>query len=162
MDSLNNMRQKEGNMKLGGKIEQTDILQTPKLKENPFSLPQAYFTCVEEELNAKIKASDKENIIVDEPSRFGLLKASFALTIVFGIIIGLGYLVLDLTNTSQIKSNIELAQQNEDILNNDNTILADSLSKEFGLKNDNAIKTEDIEEYLLDSNISIITLASLE
>lgn len=72
---------------------QKDILQESILKENPFSVPDGYFSALENSVQEKIhKPASHARIF------YMKLKPVLLLALTFGIIAGLGYGVSTLTN----------------------------------------------------------------
>ena len=124
--------------------KERDILQNANLKENPFSVPQGYFSSVEEAVHQKIHKEEKVNPLVS------FFKTSIALASVFGIIFGLGYGAMYLTNTLDTNTSATQAPvyaSNEEENTDEFTISASE---------------EEIEQYLIDSDLSISALAALE
>ncbi|MBR7157673.1 MAG: hypothetical protein IKD16_04680 [Bacteroidales bacterium] len=157
-------------------IEQ-DILERASLRENPYSLPQGYFAMVEDSVQKRIHNQESaipQNRLVE------MLKPCLMLAITFGVIFGLGYGAMYVTGTTsqneerplivQESSNDESSNQLEDdsffdtvpsitIIESLAEAESDDSFSEF--ENDQANK-DNIEQYLIESNISLITLASLE
>lgn len=124
--------------------KERDILQNANLKENPFSVPQGYFSSVEEAVHQKIHKEEKVNPLVS------FFKTSIALASVFGIIFGLGYGAMYLTDTLDTNTSATQAPvyaSNEEENTDEFTISASE---------------EEIEQYLIDSDLSISALAALE
>lgn len=124
--------------------KERDILQSANLKENPFDVPQGYFSSVEDAVHQKIHTEQKVNPLVS------FFKTSIALASVFGIVFGLGYGAMYLTNT--LNTNAAASQpsvyaSNEGENTNEFTISASE---------------EEIEQYLIDSDLTISALAALE
>ena len=78
-----------------------DILDNPDLKMNPWSPPQEYFRTLEDRVHLAIKEKEENPSTV-----ISRLKPSFMLFLMFGIIAGIGYLSLKLTDTLQKPSAI--------------------------------------------------------
>ena len=72
--------------------KEKDILQRESLKENPFVVPQGYFSSVEDAVHQKIHTEEKVNPLVS------FFKTGIALASVFGIVFGLGYGAMYLTD----------------------------------------------------------------
>jgi methyltransferase-like protein len=124
--------------------KERDILQNANLKENPFSVPQGYFSSVEEAVHQKIHKEEKVNPLVS------FFKTSIALASVFGIVFGLGYGAMYLTDTLDSNTSANQAPvyaSNEEENTDEFTISASE---------------EEIEQYLIDSDLSISALAALE
>ncbi len=83
--------------------QQYDIHDNPQLKRNPFKAPEGYLEALEEKiLSLAGIAQGEESQEVVTPSRgrwYGILKPAFLLACTFGVIFGMGYGVLRLTNT---------------------------------------------------------------
>ena len=147
--------------------KERDILQSANLKENPFVVPQGYFASVEDAVHQKIHKEEKVNPLVS------FFKTGIALASVFGIVFGLGYGAMYLTDTldttespipavaSNVEANIDeliisaignypIMETEEEIENSPD--MSDTLN----------INKEMIEQYLIDSDLSISALAALE
>ena len=122
--------------------KEKDILQRDYLKENPFSVPQGYFTAVEDAVHQKIHKEEKVNPLVS------FFKTTVALASVFGIIFGLGYGAMYLTDTLDTTSTEIPAYASNEAENEDEFIISAT--------------EEEIEQYLIDSDLSISALAALE
>lgn len=73
---------------------ENDILNRDEFKQNPFTVPEGYFTAMEDSLREKVLGTKKQ------PSRAaGVLKPALMLAFSFAIIFGLAYGVFSLTNT---------------------------------------------------------------
>ena len=165
-----------------------DILQNPSLKENPFTVPPGYFSGIEDQVHAKIRGALAEEMSPEEnfsaevslpeavpvkTGRLAVLKTHFALAATFVFILGIGYGFLHLTDS--------LGRKSDNLSANENAWLQDSILHENLLKEvlksapldesemleaiqikDPGINTEDIEQYLIDSNVPLVSLASLE
>lgn len=145
-----------------------DILQNPSLKENPFVVPDGYFASIEDSVHRKIYAG-KENI----NPLLAFLKTSVTLASVFGIVFGFGYGAMYLTNTL----NTQGPATSMSIADTDSS-LDELLIKAIGnypimatpeeidnypnISDTLIINKEQIEQYLIDFNVSITALASLE
>lgn len=71
---------------------ENDLLQNPKLKENPFDVPEGYFLALEDSVRAKIHKPPAP--FVSFAMKF---KPALMLALTFVIIAGLGYGVASLT-----------------------------------------------------------------
>ena len=78
-----------------------EILDNPDLKKNPWSPPEEYFSTLEERVHLAIKEEEEST-----PSLISRLKPSLMLFLMFGIIVGVGYLSLKLTDALQKPSAI--------------------------------------------------------
>ncbi len=123
--------------------KERDILRQEYLKENPYTLPQNYFATVEDAVREKIHGKPaKESAILNG------IKTCTAFAAVFAIVFGLGYGAMYLTGTDEYNNTPEqILSQSEPAAQIDPLESSD---------------TDYIEQYLIDSNVSIATLASLE
>ena len=155
------------------KIHKDDILERDYLKENPYSLPKGYFSQVEDSVSKRIHADSSGQ----ERGFVPFLKTAVMLACTFGLIIGMGYGAMYLTNQSKESTPPQFVEKNiyyntPDSLENDiidimNTAaVLETLAEddEFTQNNYDSLNVDkdNIEEYLIESNISLITLASLE
>lgn len=161
------------------KIKEQDILQRESLKENPYTLPQGYFAMVEDSVQKRIHS---ENHTGSENRLIAMLKPSLMLAVTFAMIFGLGYGAMYLTGTaSQDEENNLIVMDNgsgqteETFQTEEDTIfgtvrsiaLLESLTEDYSEENpvevvNHQVNKDNIEQYLIESNISLITLASLE
>lgn len=149
-----------------------DILKQEYLRENPYTLPQGYFNAVEDSVRIKIHGKDSHG-----SSLKSVFQTTIALASVFAIVFGFGYGAMYLTQTGKFDSEHIYSQTGYDssdsltdelIINiignehitissfadiDDSPELSDSLS---------AINKDYIEQYLIDSDVSLVTLASLD
>lgn len=156
-------------------IEQ-DILQRSSLKENPYTLPKGYFAMVEDSVHKRIHKEEEP-----EKRWITILKPAVMLAVTFGVIFGLGYGAMYVTGTTQQKSN-DLIVMDESAVQQDTTsynsetlfetmrsaalldFLTDPENDDIATTSDSALEShkDNIEQYLIESNVSLITLASLE
>ena len=155
------------------KIKEQDILQRESLKENPYTLPQGYFAMVEDSVQKRIHS---ENHTGSENRLIAMLKPSLMLAVTFAMIFGLGYGAMYLTGTaSQDEENNLIVMDNGSGQTEEDTIfgtvrsiaLLESLTEDYSEENpvevvNHQVNKDNIEQYLIESNISLITLASLE
>lgn len=145
-----------------------DILQTPHLKENPYTLPNGYFASVEDAVHEKIHKTSRQTGTV-----WDFLKTSIALASVFGIIFGLGYGAMYLTDTldiSESQTNQIVAETDlsfdemliETIGNHPIIETPEEIDNYPNISDTPVIDKEQIEQYLIDSNVPLSALASLE
>lgn len=153
--------------------EGKDILTTPALKENPFSLPKGYFTELEDRLHATIKSPEKS-----ESSAFSTLRTSMAMAAMFALVFGLGYSVLYITGThsGNEPEQTVTAAGNASYMYKKNTMSDEELLQYYGTYDTYSAETletinvvtpqadkDEIEQYLIDSNVpSFMILAALE
>ena len=153
--------------------ERQDILTTPALKDNPFSVPGGYFTELEDRLHAAIHTPEKT-----ESSAFATLRTSVAMVAMFALVFGLGYSVLYITGThfGQDPEQKVTASGNASYLYKKNTLSDEELLQYYGTYDAYSAETletinvvtpqtdkDEIEQYLIDSNVPSFTiLAALE
>lgn len=147
--------------------KERDILQSANLKENPFVVPQGYFASVEDAVHQKIHKEEKVNPLVS------FFKTGIALASVFGIVFGLGYGAMYLTDTlDTTESTIPAIASNEEA-NIDELIISaignypimeteEEIENSPDMSDTLSINKEMIEQYLIDSDLSISALAALE
>lgn len=116
-------------------MKELNNLQNPKLKENPYSLPENYFAIVEDEVRAKIKGED--NVEYQNPimSFISKSKTYAYLILSFGLILGLGYGAELITNKYTAGETDKLVSLIEDGYINSAFIdyMYDSISIESGI-----------------------------
>ena len=148
--------------------KEKDILQNPSLRENPFAVPDGYFAAVEDSVHKKIYSNgENTNPLI------AFLKTSVALASVFGIIFGLGYGAMYLTDTLDTQSTASGYTIADSDFSFDDFIItaigsypimesSEEIDNSPNISDTLIIDTEQIEQYLIDSNVSITALASLE
>ena len=147
--------------------KEKDILQESKLKQNPYTVPEGYFASVEDAVHHKIHNQQPENALVSA------FKSGLALACTFAIIFGFGYGAMYLTNTSTQQNGSDSYIVEESYSNTEEFIIGtignsvlmatDEEINEYPNMTDTVvINKEVIEQYLIDSDISIAALASLE
>ncbi len=148
-----------------------DILDNKDLKKNPFTLPQGYFTQMEDNVREKIHS---EHAIERGGSLISQLRTYTAMLAMFLLLFGVGYGVISTTGVSNVKYNglsgiISIPQ--EDTLSDEELLIifgqTDIYSTAESISTVETtvapIKKDKIEEFLIDNNISYISiLASLE
>lgn len=164
------------------KMKQHIDLEDSHLKKNPFKVPDGYFLSVEKEVWDKIHA---ETVAESENGHVGfvrIVKPFLSMAATFAIIAAIGVGVLQLTGNRYNTTGEESLAGNEntaeefyiDLLDNyplynnneliENTI--DLLSEEWtDDDNDNTgyeITDDEIEQFLISENVSILSLAALE
>lgn len=156
--------------------EPEDILGRSSLKENPFGVPQGYFENMQQEVMDKIAATSvaDEDIAQAEPVTFlTYLKPAISLAAVFGIVFGLGYGTMKLTDSynndipesvlSETSSETSTGLSEDEII----SILDISIDDLLTVQREEEIEqiqinNEEIEEYLIENRISSIQIAMLE
>ena len=106
-----------------------DILNSAKVKENPFKVPSNYFSQMEDSVHKKIHANSSE----DKKPSYALQFKTFATMLtMFLIVFGFGYGVISLTN---IKGNLHyngISNLFIDNNNSSNTLTDEDLLIIFG------------------------------
>lgn len=169
-------------------IEQ-DILKRVSLKENPYSLPAGYFAMVEDSVQKKIHKESNPSV---QTRIITMLKPSLMLAMMFAVIFGFGYGAMYLTGTTSSDSieseslivheesspaNIE-EMDSEALLEAIGSVAVlevyaqsyieeglsetDSSSEATETLDNLKVNKDHIEQYLIESNISLTALASLE
>ena len=147
--------------------KERDILQDSKLKQNPYTVPEGYFASVEDAVHDKIHNQQPENALVSA------LKSGLALACTFAIIFGFGYGAMYLTNTNTQQKGSESYLVEESFTNTEEFIIGtigdsflmatdEEISEYPNMTDTVVINKELIEQYLIESDISIAALASLE
>lgn len=153
--------------------EGEDILATPALKENPFSVPGGYFSELEDRLHTRIKSPEKSG-----DSTFSTLRTSLAMVAMFALVFCLGYSVLYITGThsGNAPEQTVTASGNANYMYKKNTMSDEELLQYYGTYDTYSAETletinvvspqtdkDEIEQYLIDTNApSIMILAALE
>ena len=155
------------------KIHKDDILGNEYLKENPFTLPKGYFAQLEDSVSKRIHTNTDNQ----ERGIIPFLKTAVLLACTFGAIVGMGYGAMYLTNQSKESSLPKIVENSvyhntPDSLESDiieimsSAAILDTMTEEDEQTLSNfdtvVVDKDNIEEYLIESNISLITLASLE
>jgi predicted outer membrane lipoprotein len=155
-------------------IHKDNILERDYLKENPYTLPKGYFAQLEDSVSKRIHTDTNEQ----ERGLVPFLKTAVMLACTFGIIIGMGYGAMYMTNQSKESTTTQLVE-NDSYYNTPDGLAEDDIIEimstaailetlaeedEFAQNNFDSLEVnkDNIEEYLIESNISLITLASLE
>jgi len=83
--------------------QQHNIHDNPNLKRNPFKAPEGYLESLEEKilsLAGIVEGEESQEVVTPSRGRwYVILKPAFVLACTFGLIFGMGYGVLRLTNT---------------------------------------------------------------
>lgn len=161
--------------------EMEDILSRGSLKENPFGVPAGYFTSVQEEVMEKISAipvagTYSEEEVKAEPATFmTYFKPAFAMAAMFGLIFGIGWGAMKLTETGTgettsdktiITENTQGDMTEEEIISILNITIEDLYAA-----GDDEVETpastmeldgETIEQYLIDTRLPSSAIALLE
>ena len=156
--------------------EPEDILGRSSLKENLFGVPQGYFENMQQEVMDKIAATSvaDEDIAQAEPVTFlTYLKPAISLAAVFGIVFGLGYGTMKLTDSynndipesvlSETSSETSTGLSEDEIISILDISIDDLLTAQREEEIEQIqINNEEIEEYLIENRISSIQIAMLE
>lgn len=150
-----------------------DILEDTNLKNNPFSLPEGYFNKMEDSVRERIHCCNTTNNVSSFGEHF---RTYSAMLVMFLLVFGIGYGVISLTSDRTIDYNgisgiINPSINTNDTISDEDLIIL--LGRDDIYENDEStyitksailtIEKNDIEEYLIDNNISsVIILASLE
>lgn len=143
------------------------------LKENPFKVPEGYFTNVKESVMQQI--STAHTVQREQETIFTILKPALSMAAMFAIIFGLGYLVLTATLPSAT-SGSTLYGENEVTLTDEDMLyfIGKSVDYQMLLEEEelnsinithNTYIDKDInaiEQYLIDSNTPYSIIASIE
>ena len=161
-----------------------DILQRKELKENPFGAPAGYFKSLQQEVMEKISAMPHEEYHQEytpapKPTFMTFLKPALTLASVFGIVIGMGYGAMKLTDiigkgnttaetSAPIAENVLPLELSEDYM----ASILDITIEDLFTSNENPdshidiiyqeIDSETIEQYLIDTGVSASSIALLE
>ena len=161
-----------------------DILQRKELKENPFGAPAGYFSSLQQEVMEKISAMPHEEsrqvyTPAPKPTFMTFLKPALTLASVFGIVIGMGYGAMKLTDiigkgnsaaetSAPIAGNVHPQEISEDYMASflDITIedlfsAAENTESHIDILYQE-IDNETIEQYLIDTGVSASSIALLE
>ena len=155
------------------KIHKDDILGRDYLKDNPYTLPKGYFAQLEDSVSKRIHADTDEQ----ERGLVPFFKSAVMLACTFGVILGMGYGAMYLTNQSKESATPQFVENNINYNDPDSleydiidimsaAAVLETLTASDELTQNNfdspEVNKDNIEEYLIESNISLITLASLE
>lgn len=130
-------------------------IDQPKLKENPFTVPDRYFDKLEDEINGRISH------VAPKPGMWSVLKPQLALASTFGVILLMGYgavtlLTPDTKKTDPIPEN-QISEFNQTI----NIEEGETEENTDSLTHTKGIDPDQIVEYL-NADASLVYLASLE
>ena len=160
-----------------------DILRNSSLKENPFGVPAEYFSTMQQEVMEKISAIPHQQIEETDtsvPATFmTYLKPALSLASVFGIIIGMGYGAMKLTDImgksdaaaeipAHIAENTPTQEMQDDYLASILDLTIDDLfDANYAAEGavdivSPEIDNETIEQYLIDTRVSASSIALLE
>ena len=159
-----------------------DILERGYLKENPFGTPAGYFSKMQQEVMETISSMphaqvEQENTPAQKPTFLTYLKPAFTLASVFGIVIGMGYGAMKLTDIIAHKEAAPVAQTTEtpakpEFADSDMASILHITIEDLFAENENTdgpmevhspeIDKETIEEYLIDTRLPASAIALLE
>lgn len=136
---------------MGAENKHKNILENSTLKANPFIVPTGYFAEVERSVMETITPTGQQQ----GKNRFGIieiLKPAIGLAACFALIFGIGYGALYLTGNTESKNSTSTVQ-----------IAEENIPESTETESDTIYINEDAaEEYLINSDVSSSTLASLE
>lgn len=152
------------------KKQMEEILERGYLKENPFGTPAGYFNKMQQEVMETISAMphaqiEQEDTSAPEPIFLTYLKPALTLASVFGIVIGMGYGAMKLTDIIAHKQTAPLAETTEtattqDLAESEMASILHITIEDLFTENENP--DEEIEEYLIDSRLPASAIALLE
>ena len=161
------------------KKQMEDILERGYLKENPFGTPAGYFSKMQQEVMETISAMphvqiEEESTPASKPT---FLTPALTLASVFGIVIGMGYGAMKLTDILAHKEAAPLAETTEasdtqEFADSDMASILNITIEDLFAENENdnvavevhapEIDKETIEEYLIDTRLPASAIALLE
>ena len=156
-----------------------DILHNSSLKENPFGVPAGYFSTMQQEVMEKISATahqQEEEAAAATPATFmTYFKPALSLASVFGIVIGMGYGAMKLTDiignrnaTAETPAQIADNTQSQEMQDAYMASVLDITIEDLFSATDAIevispeIDNETIEQYLIDTGVSASSIALLE
>lgn len=150
-----------------------DILQTSRLKENPFGVPGGYFASVKESVMEQIPAPETsfgENQEREKATFMTYFKPALSLAAVFAIVFGMGWSVMKVTEIYAPEGlaqteEIQLTEEEELIsildISLETLISAENSTEEIAI-DESLLNTEEIEQYLIDTRLPSYALALVE
>lgn len=78
-----------------------DILDNDSIRRNPFRMPEGYLQRLEENVHRRIASENSHSSLF-----WSKVKAPVMLAVTFGLIFGMGYGVMSITGTSNLKSSV--------------------------------------------------------
>ncbi len=160
-----------------------DILQRSSLKENPFGAPAGYFSSMQQEVMAKVSAMPHPQTQTADPAPavtfMTYLKPALALASVFGIVFGMGYVAIKLTDvignkdvSAGISAPVADNTQSQEVSDAYMASILDITIEDLFATiegGDSAIdiispeiNKETIEQYLIETGVSTSSIALLE
>ena len=147
-----------------------DILENKNLKDNPFKIPGGYFSQMEESVHKRIYSSPVSSTFSVQFKTFATMLSMFL------IVFGIGYGVIALTNVKKDLhyngiTDLFIDSNNNDSLSDEELLIIFGENEIYSTAeqintleiNIQPIQKSEIEEYLIDNNISSFAiLASLE
>lgn len=88
--------------------KEKDILEEMKSAKRPFSVPENYFSTVEDRVREKISAPQGRSMV------WTVAKPALLLTCMFAVILGIGYGTMALTGTTFKGGNARLAEESSE------------------------------------------------
>ncbi len=144
-----------------------DILDNHHLKEDPFIVPDNYFSSLEKSIGEKI-AIEKDS----DKGIWRLLKPAIGLAASFALMLGIGYGVMKITGSLEETETTRTAI-NKQVTTDTSIISEEEILKAVLYENGYEAATqimeqptgptgEEIEEYLINSDISTTSLVAME
>jgi hypothetical protein len=144
-----------------------DILENRHLKEDPFILPDNYFDSLENSIRGKIAAEQESHKGI-----WNMLKPAIGLAASFALILGIGYGFMRLTGSLE-KTEQTRTATNKESAKDTSVISEEEVLKKVLYENGYEATTtimeqpaaptgDEIEEYLINSDISTTSLVAME
>lgn len=129
-----------------------NILESPKLKESPFRMPEGYLEALEVSVGERISKEERSGLSA-------VLRPAIALVFTFALIFGMGYGVLSLTDT------LNKHDSKEDILLVEQGWIKSNFVDHFDMDEDEEAETDSLDEEeiidYLSGHLSIVEISEL-
>lgn len=129
-----------------------NILESPKLKESPFRMPEGYLEALEASVGEQISKEERSGLSA-------VLRPAIALVFTFALIFGMGYGVLSLTDT------LNKHDSKEDILLVEQGWIKSNFVDHFDMDEDEEAETDSLDEEeiidYLSGQLSIVEISEL-
>lgn len=129
-----------------------NILESPKLKESPFRMPEGYLEALEASVGERISKEERSGLSA-------VLRPAIALVFTFALIFGMGYGVLSLTDT------LNKHESKEDILLVEQGWIKSNFVDHFDMDEDEEAETDSLDEEeiidYLSGQLSIVEISEL-
>ena len=129
-----------------------NILESPKLKESPFRMPEGYLEALESSVGERISKEERSGLSA-------VLRPAIALVFTFALIFGMGYGVLSLTDT------LNKHDSKEDILLVEQGWIKSNFVDHFDMDEDEEAETDSLDEEeiidYLSGQLSIVEISEL-